>query len=70
MDDQRNKAPPLAPHDIPWRPLRQRSAPELRATAQAYGRMAATATTPEIRDALLRLSRRFAAVAAEKEASG
>ena len=66
---QQGDALPPAPRGFTWRPLRQRSPNELRDRAQEYGRMAATASTPEIRDALLRLGRRFADLAAEKDAS-
>jgi|SRR5580698_1333466 hypothetical protein len=64
VEIQQDEALPSAPRGFTWRPLRQRSPTELREMAQEYRRMAATATTREIRDALLRLSRRFGHLAA------
>ncbi len=67
VEMQQDEALPSAPRGFTWRPLSQRPATELRDMARDYRRMAATATTPEIRDALLRLSRRLADLAAAKD---
>jgi hypothetical protein len=67
IEVQQDEALPSAPRGFTWRPLSRRSPAELGEMARDYRRMAATATTPEIRNALLRLSRRFADLAATKD---
>lgn len=67
VEVQQDEALPSAPRGFTWRPLSERPATELRAMARQYRRMAATATTAEIRNALLRLSRRFTDLAATKD---
>ena len=60
---------PRAPRGFTWRPLDQRSASELQQAVVEYRRLAATATTADIRDALLRLAVEFDALAVDKERS-
>jgi hypothetical protein len=60
--------PPLR-CELAWRPLRERPATELRERAREYRHMAATATTAETQQALLRLAGKFDVLANEKDAS-
>ena len=53
-----------------WHPLRGRPTAELRKRAREYRRMAATATTAETQEALLRLAGKFDVLANEKDAPG
>lgn len=55
---------PSAPRGFTWRLLNQRSPTELRDLARDYRCLAATASTRETHDALLRLDRRFVDLAA------
>lgn len=58
---------PLAALDTGWRRLAELSAADLRARADGYFRMAATATTREVMVGLLKLAERFNALADERE---
>jgi hypothetical protein len=58
---------PAAPRGFTWRTLSQRSVTELRTQAEAYRRMAETATTTSVRTALQRISERFDALADQRE---
>lgn len=53
-----------------WRRLAELSAADLRARADGYFHMAATATTAEVMSGLLRLAERFNALANERERRG
>jgi len=50
-----------------YRPLSQRSSAQLRAEAQNYRRMAATAHTADTENSLLKLAIRFEALAEQRE---
>jgi hypothetical protein len=56
----------VAPPAFSWPPLSNLSAGELRARAVEYRRMAATATTTDVRDSLCRIADRFDARAEGK----
>lgn len=59
----------LSARGLAWQPLTRLSAAELRVKAAEYRRMATTATTEQVRDALLQLARRFDALACQRERS-
>ncbi len=56
---------PVASRGFSWRPLSKLSVAELRARAAEYRRMAASATTVDVRDSLCRVADRFDARAEE-----
>lgn len=58
---------PLVALGTGWRRLAELSAADLRARADGYFRMAATATTLEVASSLLKLAEQFNALAAERE---
>jgi hypothetical protein len=67
---EKGVALPSAPRGFRWRPLAELSVAELRARAAECRRMAATATTVEARDSLLRLADRYDALADKREREG
>lgn len=63
----KGKVSPLAALGTGWRRLAELSAADLRARADDYFRMAATATTLEVMGGLLKLAERFKTLADERE---
>jgi hypothetical protein len=58
---------PDLPHGFSWRPLSERSVPEIRARADEFRRMADTATTQAVRDSLRKIARRLDKLADRRE---
>jgi hypothetical protein len=58
---------PTSPRGSSWRPLHERSGPELRAEANKYRRMAETATTLPVAASLRKIADRIDALADRKE---
>ena len=58
---------PPAPRGFTWRPLAERSVAELRQEAARYRRMAQTATTNEVMEALRNIADRLEALADQRE---
>jgi hypothetical protein len=58
---------PTGPRGFTWRPLADRSVPELRARADRYRAMAAAATDQQVADSLQKLAWRFDELAAQRE---
>jgi hypothetical protein len=61
---------PAAARGFSWRALADLSVAELRAKAMHYRGMASTATTAAVRDSLLKLAKRFEAMASQREQGG